>query len=310
MKKYLPPIFAALACLTCIFTASVAAQNPDIAKLEKEPETTSSAKSAAESAAEAKRQSRIKYRRLQSAAFFVETAYHQDGDELQHTFKLIRDREHYWAASFLSEIPLGSYKDQLSVSVPAQFVSRGGSIPRGAGDTEIEYSRTVIGNNVSRVTVSPTVGVSLPTGSYRRDLGYGTTGIKFSVPASYVITPRLGASTNVGVEYFRKAKNESGERANLTNFELGQSIAWYAKPNLNLLVEAVWERSQRVAGDNLKEQENEVFVSPGVRWAHTFRNGATIIPGFAVPVGVGPSRGNNGVFFYLAFEHRFRKEED
>lgn len=260
-------------------------------------------------AAEALRESRMKYRRLQSNGLLVETAYHQDGDDMQHTFMMRRDGEHYWASEFRSEIPLGSSRHQLTFSLPIQSLSKEGS-PRGAGDAEVEYSYTAIGSNSSRVTVSPSAGVSLPIGNWRRELGAGAPGVKASVPVSYVFTKNLAATTNAGISYFHRARNGAGERANLVNYELGQGIAWYAKPNLNFLLEAKWERSQKVTGQKLKEREDEVFVSPGIRWAHRFRNGAAFIPGFAVPIGAGPSKGNNGVLFYLAFEHRFRNSEE
>ena len=49
------------------------------------------------------------------------------------------------------------------------------------------------------------------------------------------------------------------------------------------------------------------FVSPGVRWSHDFDNGLQIVPGVAVPIGVGPSSGEKGIFVYLSFEHPFKK---
>lgn len=50
-----------------------------------------------------------------------------------------------------------------------------------------------------------------------------------------------------------------------------------------------------------------MFVSPGVRWAHDFDSGLQIVPGIAVPLGLGPSHADRAVFFYLSFEHPFRR---
>jgi len=58
----------------------------------------------------------------------------------------------------------------------------------------------------------------------------------------------------------------------------------------------------------LKEYEREFFVSPGVRWAYVLKNSLIVSPGVAVPIGIGQSRGENGIFFYLSFEHLLRKE--
>lgn len=55
------------------------------------------------------------------------------------------------------------------------------------------------------------------------------------------------------------------------------------------------------------EPDQAVFVSPGVRWAHDFDSGLQIVPGIAVPLGLGPSHADRAVFFYLSFEHPFRR---
>jgi hypothetical protein len=81
----------------------------------------------------------------------------------------------------------------------------------------------------------------------------------------------------------------------------------FAKPKLNFLIGAVWERSQEVIGQDLKEYEREFLISPGMRWAYIFKNGLIVSPGVAVPIGIGPSRGENGIFFYISFEHSFRR---
>jgi hypothetical protein len=46
-----------------------------------------------------------------------------------------------------------------------------------------------------------------------------------------------------------------------------------------------------------------MLLSPGFRWALNFKSGLQIVPGVAVPVGLGPSAGQRGVFLYLSFEH-------
>jgi hypothetical protein len=53
-----------------------------------------------------------------------------------------------------------------------------------------------------------------------------------------------------------------------------------------------------------------LFVSPGIRWAWNFRSGLQVVPGLAVPLGVGPSSGRHGIFFYLSFEHPFRRARE
>ena len=40
-----------------------------------------------------------------------------------------------------------------------------------------------------------------------------------------------------------------------------------------------------------------------MRWAHNLKSGLQIVPGIAVPIGIGPSSGDTGVLLYLSFEH-------
>ena len=65
---------------------------------------------------------------------------------------------------------------------------------------------------------------------------------------------------------------------------------------------------QSVAGPGATEWSRLLYVSPGVRWAYNLKNGLQIVPGLAMPVGVGPSAGEKGVFVYLSFEHPFLKD--
>jgi hypothetical protein len=50
-----------------------------------------------------------------------------------------------------------------------------------------------------------------------------------------------------------------------------------------------------------------LFLNPGVRWAYNFKSGLQIVPGVSFPIGVGPSSGQRSAFFYLSFEHPFKK---
>jgi len=49
------------------------------------------------------------------------------------------------------------------------------------------------------------------------------------------------------------------------------------------------------------------LLNPGIRWAYNFKNGLQIVPGIALPFGVGPSKGEKGIFLYLSLEHPYRK---
>ncbi len=51
------------------------------------------------------------------------------------------------------------------------------------------------------------------------------------------------------------------------------------------------------------ESGDALYLSPGVRWAHNLKSGLQIVPGIAVPIGIGPSSSDTGVLLYLSFEH-------
>ena len=71
----------------------------------------------------------------------------------------------------------------------------------------------------------------------------------------------------------------------------------------NVLIEAVWTRSQSVVGLGKSGSQDSFLVSPGIRWAYNFSSRLQVVPGIAFPIGVGPSRGERGIFLYLSFEH-------
>ena len=295
----------------CLFGMTGAAQKSNLTdEIEVSGSTTNTEKKKTDSGAsgEKKDLSDLKYRLLQGAGLLVETAYQQEAGELEHSFKFSRSNRRNWATTVSEEIPLGGAKHQLSVEIPWQFFKDEHGY-RGAGDAQIGYSYMLFGSNTSRVTVSPGVGLSLPTGDYRKELGRGAAGISFRLPVSAMIGKRFASNTTFETTYTRNAKHHHGERASVTDFEIGQNFVWYAKPKLNFLLETVWEREQEPGEHKYKHTEREFYVSPGVRWAHYFRK-VLIVPSVGFPIGAGPSRGERGIVFSIAFEHSFKKEHD
>lgn len=251
------------------------------------------------------------YRFLQSNGLLIEEAYHQETGEVQSTFSATRERNGLWTSAFSQEWPLWSEKHQLSVTMPMQLAANVlDGDRRGIGDIEIGYSYFLLGNNDTRVTVSPGVSLILPTGNVGSGLGKGATGLEVKVPVSVMLSEHFVTHTNVGATLTRAAKNREGERANLFDVEARQGLVWLAHPKFNVLMDVIWGRGEAVAGNRLREREYEFTISPGIRWGHTFKDGLTIIPGIAVPIGFGPSRGNRGMFLSLAIEHPFKRHHE
>ena len=92
--------------------------------------------------------------------------------------------------------------------------------------------------------------------------------------------------------------------ADALGLTLAQSLIWLAGDKLNFLVEGVWTRTT-VATSAASEagHEDGLRVSPGLRLALDLPGGMQIVPGLAVPIGVGPSAGEWSTFAYLSIEH-------
>ena len=76
------------------------------------------------------------------------------------------------------------------------------------------------------------------------------------------------------------------------------------------MLETVYFSSEDVIASDQTRRSNQVFLNPGVRWAYNFKSGMQIVPGVAIPVGVGPSSGEHGIFIYFSVEHPYRKLKD
>jgi len=239
---------------------------------------------------------------IQDNSFLIEEAYNQEAGVIQHinTFKRMRNGD--WEYTFTEEIPVISQKHQFSFIIPVQNAGNG----TGVGDIALNYRYQLVSNK--KTAVAPRFSVLLPTGDEKRDRGAGGVGLQFNLPVSYQFSRRFVSHTNAGFTYTPRAKNTLGERARTTDFNLGQSLVWLAAKRFNVLFETVWNNTETVTGFRQTERENEVLINPGVRWAIDFSNGLQIVPGVAVPFGVGPSRGERGIFFYLSIEHPIKKK--
>jgi hypothetical protein len=71
------------------------------------------------------------------------------------------------------------------------------------------------------------------------------------------------------------------------------------------MLEGYWARVEAPDGAGGTSRDEQLLLSPGIRWAYDFANGMQIVPGVAMPLGVGPSRGGRSVFLYFSVEHPF-----
>lgn len=234
-------------------------------------------------------------------SFLLEEAYNQEFGVVQHVSALSRFGPSDWQYTFTQEWPVPAEKHQFSVTVPLQ----GTEGADGFGDVAVNYRYQALAD-MNGVAFAPRLSLLVPTGSSSRGLGAGSTGLQMNMPVS-IAFGRLVTHSNLGATWIPRAKNESGDRARSIGWNAGQSVIWLFRPTFNPLVELAWTRAEEVTGPGRSVQRDSLYVSPGVRWAHNFSSGLQIVPGIAVPIGIGSSRGDTGVFFYLSFEHPFRR---
>jgi hypothetical protein len=244
---------------------------------------------------------------IQDNSFLVEEAYNQEKDVVQHISAFQRNwRSHDWEYTFTQEWPVNfAPRHQLSFTIP---VARSGAFgDSGFGDIALNYRYQLIGSGDARVAFAPRASFLIASGDATTGRGSGGNGIQFNLPLSVVTHDRLVTHWNAGMTVVPNAENELGDQARSVGTNVGGSLIFLAHQNFNLMLEAVWERSQAVIGPGQTRWENEVFISPGFRWAHNLSSGLQIVPGIAVPFGVGRARGERGLVLYLSFEHAFKK---
>jgi hypothetical protein len=237
---------------------------------------------------------------IQDNSFLLEEAYNQESGVVQHISTVERaDAGGGWGYALTQEWPLFGVQHQLSYTIP--LVHPGGGSSAGLGDVSVDYRYQLVGDASARLAVAPRLSLVLATGDEAAGRGGGRSGAEVGLPVSAVLSPALVAHTNVALALFPEGTTDVGESPETTVLGLGQSVVWLAHPRVNLLVETAWERED-AAGVIVES----LFVSPGVRAAFDV-GGVQVVPGLAVPIGVGASSGERMLFLYLSLEHAFRR---
>jgi hypothetical protein len=239
---------------------------------------------------------------LADNSFLIEEAYNQEAGVLQNIGTFTRDRDSgSWVATFTQEWPLSGEAHQLSFTLP--YAGQAGpTSASGPGDLALNYRYQAV--DTEDVAVSPRFSLLLPTGDSARALGAGGVGAQVAVPLSVRLSPRLVTHVNLGVGWTPAGKSPDGRGAASLSYFVGQSFVALVHPRLNLLVEVLFAGSEAVSGGATRRTQSLV-VSPGVRCGFDLPGGLQIVPGLAVPLGIGPSAGSVAVLGYLSFEFPF-----
>ena len=245
-------------------------------------------------------------KRIEDNSFLIEEAYNQEPGIVQHISTFARANGGDWEYSFTQEWPFLSRRNQLSFTLPVARLSAeaGGSRTR-LGDVSLHYRRQLLGVEGGRVALSPRLSILLPTGDEKTGHGSGGVGFQTNLPLSILLSDRVVTHYNAGFTVTPSARNGLGEKASSFGSHLGASAILLVSARFNLMLEGTWARNQAVVGGDLTEGMEEAFLNPGVRYAFTTASGLQIVPGMAYTIGIGPSRGENGLFLYLSLEHAF-----
>ena len=245
---------------------------------------------------------------IQDNSFLVEEAYNQERAVVQHisTFSRLWNSKD-WSYSFTQEWP-GLHNPRHQFSYTLVGMHSGSFSGAGLGDVVLNYRYQVAGSGETRFAFAPRLSVLLPSGDVTQGRGTGAAGVQTNLPVSIVLCRRLISHSNAGATFVPRAQSAEHFRAATVGYNVGQSLIFLAHQRFNFMLETAASRFQSVAAPGKTEWLRSLYVSPGIRWAHNFKSGLQIVPGFAIPIGVGPSAGERGVFLYLSFEHPFGRQ--
>ena len=239
---------------------------------------------------------------IKDNSFLIEEAYNQERGVVQHVATFNRVRGGSWAFSFTQEWPVPDERHQLSFVLPMEGVDGSSA---GLADVLLNYRHQLLSGGP--VAFAPRLSILLPTGDEREGRGAGAAGVQVNLPLSIELGPKLVTHANAGFTRVPSARSAGGHEAGISGFNLGQSLIWLARPTLNVMLELAWARDEEVVGDDDVAHATSLLLAPGVRGAINLPSGMQIVPGIAVPIGIGPSDGERSVFFYLSVEHSFRR---
>ncbi|MFN8012335.1 MAG: transporter [Holophagaceae bacterium] len=241
---------------------------------------------------------------IQDNSFLIEEAYNQEDGVIQHISTFSRSQQNRdWIYTFTQEWPAPTQAHQLSLTLPYQRLDASADGRRGVGDLLLNYRYQLLGDGESTVALAPRLSLILPTGDEKEARGNGAVGWQVNLPLSVALGPRAVTHLNLGATRVPRARNERGERADLSGWNLGQSLIWLVRPTFNAMLEVAYTRTEQVIGPGRKTRQSAFLINPGLRWAMNFKSGLQVVPGLSFPVGLGPSKGERAVFLYLSFEH-------
>lgn len=238
-------------------------------------------------------------KKIQDNSFLIEEAYNQEDGVVQHIQVFQYMKEGKWNYLFTQEWPVPVQAHQFSYTIPISHIDKA-----GVGDILLNYRYQLLFKQAEGIAFSPRLSLSLPTGDYMNGFGSGTFGIQTNLPLSIELSNKWVTHWNIGATYMPSSKNQNGDKADTLGFNYGFSLIWLVNENINFMIETAGGSNETVQTGSATVRTDSFFINIGARFAINFASGLQIVPGIAVPVGIGPSKGEIGVFAYLSFEHQ------
>lgn len=243
-------------------------------------------------------------KKIQDNSFLIEEAYNQEPGVVQHIQGFQYMKEGTWAYSFTQEWPFSGQVHQLSYTIPVNH--HASSQETGIGDVALNYRYQVACRGP--IALAPRLSLLLPTGDYKKGFGSGALGLQVNIPLSVELSNQWVTHWNGGFTLTPDSKGVAGGKADALGFNYGASLIWVKPERFNLMLEVAWSSTESVQPDGSTMTENTFFLSPGARFAINYKSGLQLVYGIGIPVGIGPSEGEHGVFLYLSLEHPFSKK--
>lgn len=248
------------------------------------------------------------FKRIEDNSFLLEEAYNQEPGVIQHisTFQYMKDKT--WTYTFTEEWPVKGQRHQLSATIP--LVSEKAYL----GGIALNYRYQAV--LTQRLAFSPRFSLLLPTGDYKTDMASNVFRYQTNMPLSFICSRKLVTHYNIGFTYTPSATDIVHDKWNIIDINYGASAIVLINETFNFMVE--FAGNSRTCKQTYSEalgrnpgqivKWNSLFINPGFRYAINCKSGLQIVPGIAVPVGIGSSGGEYGIFAYLSFEHPLRKQ--
>ncbi len=249
----------------------------------------------------------IEEERIEDNSFLIEEAYNQEPGVLHHMATFQRSfSTGGWVGTYTEEWPVTDEHNQVSLTATVQRLTAGSGSATGFGDLLLNYRRQVYRADDSSVIAVARLSMVLPTGDPRRSLGGGGVGLQVNFPVSLLLGPWFSTHWNLGGTWV-PAGSRAGQGGVHTQFLAGQGLDWFPHRNLNFLLEVLWTTTQFTpsAGGGPAEHANALLLSPGFRHLVEAAPEWEIVWGVALPIGVGPSAGQQSLMLYLSFEHPY-----